>query len=342
MIYIRVDMNEIIATGHLMRCLSIADAVVARGGKVVFITADKIPVPYLIERGYDAVVLDTSWDCMEQEITAIKEKIQFHNGDKLLIDSYQVTEKYLQEITKMVYTIYLDDLNAFLYPVNCVLCYANYWERFHYQQEYQKAGYSTSFLLGCSYMPLRNDFVGLEQKDIRSLPERLLIMSGGSDPYNVIGQILENMNIEEYTLIDVICGRYYQFYDELKKQWNHADRIHIHHAVDHIEDYMKKADIAVSAGGTTLYELCACGTPTITYSFADNQINNVMQFQKDGIMEYAGDVRFENVGYNVSKFLKGAYQSESVRRKLSEKMQLLVDGKGAERIAHFILEGERS
>lgn len=342
MIYIRVDMNEIIATGHLMRCLSIADAVVARGGKVVFITADKIPVPYLIERGYNAVVLDTSWDCMEQEITAIKEKIQFHDDDKFLIDSYQVTENYLQEITKMVYTIYIDDLNAFLYPVNCVLCYANYWEQFYYRKEYQKAGYSTSFLLGCGYVPLKKEFAEMKKKEVCSLPGKLLIMSGGGDPYNVIGQILENINIEEYTSIDVICGRYHQFHDELKEQWDHADRIQIHRSVEHIEKYMKKADIAISAGGTTLYELCVCGTPTITYSFADNQLDNVKQFQADGIMEYAGDARFENVGYNVSKFLQGAYQSETVRRKLSEKMQLLVDGKGAERIAHFILEGERS
>ena len=66
---------------------------------------------------------------------------------------------------------------------------------------------------------------------------------------------------------------------------------------------MKKADIAISAGGTTLYELCACGTPTISYSFADNQLDNVEQFQKDELIDYAGDVRKTNIFENVKKRL---------------------------------------
>ena len=67
---------------------------------------------------------------------------------------------------------------------------------------------------------------------------------------------------------------------------------------------MKKVDVAISAGGTTLYELCACGTPTISYSFADNQLNNVKQFDEDGIIPYAGDVRYEDISLSIRNNIK--------------------------------------
>ena len=52
---------------------------------------------------------------------------------------------------------------------------------------------------------------------------------------------------------------------------------------------MNTADIAVSAGGSTLYELCVCGAPTISYTFSDNYLDNVYEFHADEIIEYAGD-----------------------------------------------------
>ena len=63
---------------------------------------------------------------------------------------------------------------------------------------------------------------------------------------------------------------------------------------------MQEADLAISAGGTTLYELCAVGTPTICYSMADNQLDNVRQFEKDGLMYYAGDARQDGFVSGVS------------------------------------------
>ena len=52
-----------------------------------------------------------------------------------------------------------------------------------------------------------------------------------------------------------------------------------------IEQFMMEADVVISAGGSTLYELCAVGVPTISYSIADNQLNNVRKFHEDGIID---------------------------------------------------------
>ena len=97
---------------------------------------------------------------------------------------------------------------------------------------------------------------------------------------------------------------------------------------------MKSADIAVSAGGTTLYELCACGTPTISYAFADNQLNNVIQFQEDEIIDYAGDARCGNLIEKILYYLEQYRSDKDLRLKRARKMQQLVDGNGSMRIVH--------
>lgn len=101
---------------------------------------------------------------------------------------------------------------------------------------------------------------------------------------------------------------------------------------------MQKADIAISAGGTTLYELCACGTPTISYAFADNQLDNVKQFQEDGLIDYAGDARIDDIAKNVNQYLKKYQDDWQLHEKKSEKMQEMVDGKGAMRLAEALMK----
>ena len=69
-------MNPIIATGHVMRCLSIADAAKKQGEETVFITADEIPVDLLKVRGYETIVLHTDWTRMNEELPALADLIE--------------------------------------------------------------------------------------------------------------------------------------------------------------------------------------------------------------------------------------------------------------------------
>ena len=110
-IYIRVDMNPVIATGHVMRCLSIADEVRTLGGNVVFITADEYPLETIKNRGYEVVVLHSDWRKMDEELPQLQMLIEERKIDRILIDSYQVTENYLQILKKHIKVIYLDDLD---------------------------------------------------------------------------------------------------------------------------------------------------------------------------------------------------------------------------------------
>lgn len=351
MLYIRTDMNRVIATGHLMRCLSIAEAAAEAGEEVTFIFADGQAEKLVHDRGFSAVVLHTAWDHMETEVNVLREmitgkrtehkppKICTAGGtDMMLIDSYMVTPQYLRMVSGFVKTAYIDDLGAADYPVHVLICYANYWKKYYDPQRCQHTYRHTKLLAGTKYVPLKKSFRNKKKKEIRQRVENLLLLSGGTDRYGILERLLERLCQERYRNIDVICGLYYEEYDRVSLRFGQYSNIRFYQAVQNMEDFMMRADVAVSAGGTALYELCACGTPAVSYSFADNQLDNVLQFQNDGLIDYAGDVRDGDIFERAAALVKEYDNSYALRKERSEKMQRLVDGNGAVRIVRELIE----
>ena len=332
-LYIRVDMNQTIATGHVMRCLSIAETARDNGVEAMFILADAQAEDLIHLKGFRTIVLNSTWNDLEKELPDLLDLIAKENIETLLVDSYYVTENYLEALNHATSVAYIDDLNRFHYPVDTLIVYANYWKKMNYEENYP----DTKLLLGCLYVPLRKEFQNLPPKLIRENVENLLILTGGSDNLGISESILAHIPLKQYKKVDVICGRYFEQFDYLKTKYSNCQNVHLHKAVDNMIDYMLDADVAISAGGTTLYELCATGTPTITYSFADNQLDNVKQFAEDGIMQYAGDIRYDKVYENIRTVVE-AYQEKSYRNHISDKMKHLIDGQGAHKLIRTLFD----
>ena len=88
-------MNQVIATGHVMRDLSIAHATSQLGERVIFILADSQAVSYIADKGYESIVLDTKWNDLEAELPVMEKVIKENGITSLLVDSYQVTEMFI-------------------------------------------------------------------------------------------------------------------------------------------------------------------------------------------------------------------------------------------------------
>lgn len=337
MLYFRVDMNPKIATGHMMRCLSIADEVRAYGGDVTFISADEYPKELCYARGYDVIVLDSDWNDMESELPKLMNIIEIYDIRTLLVDSYQVTQEYFKRLQEQVEVTYLDDLDKFAYPVERLICYANYWRLLSYAKKMD----NTEKYLGTEYVPLRKAFQNCSKKVIADKIQNILLLSGGTDSYGIIKRMIECFKDERNVRFVTICGRFYEGFEELKDKYREYPNLVFYKNVSNLEKYMKEADLAISAGGTTLYELCAVGTPTISYSFADNQLANVKQFARDKVIDYAGDVRDTDIFENTWELYLKYKTDYNLRIEKSAKMQLMVDGKGSARIAERLLHYAR-
>ncbi|MFU0827255.1 MAG: hypothetical protein ACFWTJ_06920 [Lachnoclostridium sp.] len=339
MLFIRADANKEIASGHVMRCLTIAKSIKKKGIQPVFITADREAEQLIISHGFSVICLNSEWNNLDSETDKLCELIDRYHPEQILVDSYYVTEKYLQELKRHTQVIYIDDRNLKYCPADIIINYNIYSSKLGYEEKYK--GSNTLLLLGCDYIPLREEFCAVKY-DIKDKITDVFLTTGGADKENFSARLIKRfMNHNDFRRFHyhVISGKYNIYHKQLKSLEEKYQNLTVYHNINSMAEVMKKCDVAISAGGTTLYELCACGIPAICVLTADNQKDLVRAVSQMGIMYYAGDVQKDmEVCYNnIEKYLK-IYDSFDIRKEKSAAMQSLVDGKGADRIASYILQ----
>lgn len=334
MIWIRADANKEIGSGHMMRCLSVATALKKRGEQVVFVVADDEATELLAQRGQVYHVLHSDYLDMEGELSGLKELILQEKPDVVLVDSYFATNRYLEQLSAYTKTVYMDDMFRVPYPVDVVINYNIYGDLLPYQE--QSHPQNQEFLLGCAYAPLREEFQNVSY-EVKDEVQNVLITTGGSDKYNLAGQVLCAVLAEEKTKAlqyHVVSGAFNSHLPALKKLEAEYENLHIHTNVTNMSELMQKCDVAISAAGSTMYELCAVGVPTLCFSFVDNQEKMVQTFVDKELVHFGGD--YLKDGEKMVTTLTGKLcelvDRKELRKMYSEKARLLVDGMGAERI----------
>lgn len=345
---IRADANDTIATGHIMRCITIARQLISAGCEVIFFTADEYGGKLLAQADMPYVCLHTEWNHMEAETETLCEELVKANCQKLLVDSYYVTEKYFQTLSHLCQLIYIDDCFENIYPVDMLINYNAYHIRFPYQETY--AG-RTQLLLGTQYVPLReefgdaactNDVLHNNNGAQTAAGTHILLSSGGGDPCNALVGIMETVTQDETfkdVTFDVVVGRFNRYEEELKRLANIHPNICLHEYVEHMAQLMSGCTAAVSAAGTTLFELCATQTPTVFFASADNQQYDHEFFSQEERMLYAGDIRENRIQclHDICSGLKRIISDEALRDKMKRKLYEVTDGRGAYRIAEEII-----
>lgn len=332
----RVDANEHIATGHLMRCVAIAKECENFGMECRFYLAEDKMTDKLQEHQLPYYILHTQWNRLDLELPVMKSLIKKEQLQWLVVDSYQADAGYLMALNKECKVMYIDDLITERYDITAVLHYNYLKKDTAYEALYKNS--NTYVLAGADYVPLRKEF---QQKVNVKREQAILITTGGTDPYKITKQILEHKReykeLQQY-VFHVIVGNMNQSKNELELIANGDSQVILHQNVNNVSDYMRKCECAVSAGGTTLYELCACETPTVCFSFADNQKQFVHCMGQDGIMISAGDVR-ENkqIAQRILVNIVELIQRKELQAQLVEKMRNLVDSSGTIRIANVLL-----
>lgn len=337
MIGIRTDANDKIAMGHLVRCMSIARQLRKKHLEVVFILSENNAEEFIIENGFRLICLNNHYDEKEQELASLLELVRREKIDRLLIDSYEVTNEYMRRLKEICKTVYIDDYNQFKYPVDMIVNYT-YGADF---ELYRANGYKREqILLGSKYVPLRPEFAQsriMIKQDIKSV----FLSTGGTDHYNVMVCLLKKLQKSQLkdVIKYVITGKFYKYKEELATLCKQDSTICNYHDIQDVHSIMCKSDLAITAGGTTLSELCACGIPTICLSIADNQHSGIKAYAKAEMIFYAGDIRDkkDKTLENVVCMAEYLNSNEAVRKKMGEKAKKVVDGKGASRIADEIL-----
>ena len=333
MLYVRADGNGKIGMGHIMRCVSIAKEIMKKGYEVKFLLASNEPTDVLRDANIPYSLLNTTYTQMEEELDMLTEILS--EDDKILVDSYYVTNKYLLCLKNICAVFYMDDVHSFEYPTDMIINGNIYGNREKYVAK--------KVLGGCQYAPLRSEFKQAREK---RKPQKILLTTGSSDPFGLTEKITKRILEDELLMqqeVDVICGKYNASYDALKKIEERHKNIRVHRNVSDMWEYMKTAMLAISAGGTTMTELGCMGVPIVCFSFVDNQDNIVRTFAEDGYAHYGGFWinEGERLIDNICVAAKELVSDSKLRETYSKKLMELIDGKGCERIAEQIISFEK-
>jgi len=340
---IRADANPLIGTGHVMRCLALAQTWKDAGGRVVFGTApDSRPLEARLRRNaVDVTYLSETPgsvdDASRTVALAMRERAAW-----IVVDGYQFGDEYQKLIKDARLKILLmDDYgHADHYWADLVLNQNIYARRDLYPN---KEAY-TRLLLGSQYVLLRREFLRWSgwKREIKERACNILITLGGSDPGNGTLSVVKALDtLDSFGCeVRIVTGPANPHAGTVEKAISPRN-MRIMQNVDDMPALMAWADMAVSAGGSTCWEMCFMGLPFLTVVLADNQKDIARGLDEEELAENLGwlsDLSEDRMVERISDMIT----NREKRERFSASGRLLVDGRGALRIVRHILEGQPS
>lgn len=332
---VRTDASTQLGTGHVMRCLALAQAWQEIGGRAFFATAtiasglaNRLGAEWIELIHLD--VVPGSNDDATQTVSLAKHRM----ASWVVVDGYQFRDAYQRAIKQAgLRLLFVDDYgHADHYYADLVLnqnIYAN-------ESRYSNCESYTRLLLGTSYALLRTEFWSWRnwQRQIPTLGRRLLVTLGGSDPegatLNVIQALkqLQLPDLEARIVIGPANTNLARIRQEVKNSDHHIELLT---DVKDMPSLMAWADTAVSAGGVTCWELAFMGVPMVLIILADNQKDIAAGMAEAGVASCAGwyDLLAPR---DLAKTLTEMLEKPSLRSQMSYRGRSLVDSLGAKRV----------
>jgi len=330
----RVDASSDIGIGHLIRCLALSEEFTKRGYNCNVIS--KIENEELISR---IIKNKINFQKIKPKVTLEEDRnivIKFSNEydiDWIITDHYGLNSEYIKELKKNNFKVLSIDDTAQIHYYSDILLNQNIGsEKLKFSTEKY-----TKFLLGTNYVMIRNQLLRRDEKNEKNTVEKILITLGGTDEDNLtleIIKILEDINdkTEFLVLIGPLNPHENNIKDYIKEK---GLKIKLIKSLEDISNIYLESDIAISAGGSSCYELAYFGIPNIIITVADNQLNIAKELDNQEISIYLG-IKHEIKREQLKNKVKELINNHSLRKNLSQNGKKLVDGKGKERIVNFM------
>ena len=355
----RTDASMHIGTGHVMRCLTLANAMRERGAQSTFICRphEGHLLDFIKQRGHTAKALAPADDAFTGPADPIHAKwlgtdwasdaaqTQQALGDQvvdwLVVDHYALDRRWEQALrphTRRIMTI--DDLAD--RPHDCDLLLDQNLGR-------QAKDYGgllsrhTQTLIGPAYALLRPEFAQWREHSLqrRAQPQlkNLLITMGGVDQANATGQVLDALTRCELPTdlrITVVMGPTAPWLVQVQAQAAAMPRpTQVLVGVSNMAQLMAESDLCIGAAGGSAWERCALGLPALVLILAANQHGGAMPLQSHGAALVAADT--QQLKSQMSELFTKNTQSAALK-KMSQAAAKLAAGNGASQVVEILLE----
>jgi len=335
----RVDASVTQGLGHFMRCRALADEWRKRGGQVTFVTTEtpSALLEHLRAEGY--AVRDGSSNGLSgvDNIAWMTTILTEERPAVLVLDGYRFDVRYQQNVRPLVRTLVgLDDVPQRRFECDLVLN-QNLGVAAEDYRPLVPPG--STLLLGPRYALLRSGFkehAGCYRAPAR--PARALVTLGGGDLANHTASVLRELVMLPGLHLDVVLGSFYPHPDPLTGMENlNPGRVQVYKGLDNLLDLARCTDLAVTAAGSTVWELACLGIPMVVVGTADNQeavLRGLREEEAAIVLGRMESIKSGEIAKAVSKLLAAPARLEA----LSCAAGRLVDGRGVERVVETIVE----
>jgi UDP-2,4-diacetamido-2,4,6-trideoxy-beta-L-altropyranose hydrolase len=335
-IVIRADASSQIGTGHIMRCLTLADALREQQAQIVFLcsTLSGDLISYIQQKNY---LVHPLTDLQPATTVAILQQIP--NIDWLIVDHYGLERSWEMQMRPYVKKILVIDDLADRHHDCDVLLDQNFYT--NATTRYQDLVPShCKLLLGGQFALLRPEFVQYRQKarlrdgNIR----KILVFFGGSDPTNETAKTLVAIQLlnQPQLQVDVVVGNSDSDKQQVQAMCQQLPNVNYHCQINNMAELMADADLAIAAGGSATWERCCVGLPTLTIAVATNQLETSLALARQGKIIFLG-----NSEQVTPEMIKSAILTLLSAREwlnfLTEEVQKLVDGLGVHRVVQQLV-----
>jgi UDP-2,4-diacetamido-2,4,6-trideoxy-beta-L-altropyranose hydrolase len=339
-ILIRADATSEIGTGHVMRCLALAQAWQDAGGKAVFLMANCTPSISSRLAAENCEVISISADAGSAEDADLT---NFHalrcQAEWLVLDGYRFTPSYTKQVWSDQRNLLLidDGREPGAWAADLILN-QNLTAS---EDSYREHSPGAQLLLGSDYCLLRREFAPWRewQRKIPALGDKVLMTLGGSTPAETGEQVMESLSrvsVQNLRAVFVIGGSSSDVESLQACATKFHNKIEIRRDVSNMASLMAEADIAISAAGSTCWELCLLGLPPVLLDLADNQTPVALALQRQGCAIYGGSASAICVN-DLAAVTETLLASQQSRQSMSCRLRQLVDGLGAERVTSRML-----
>ncbi len=327
-IVFRCDASPDMGTGHAMRCLTLAKSLAA-GREIVFHCSEETvrTIPAFAQSGFGIAHGD-------------------YKGPArwLIVDHYGLDESYERKARAWAEGIVvLDDLADRRHECDILL-----------DQSYGRtaADYKglappeCKILAGAAYAILRPEFAALRSSVSRdfSKAERVLVAFGGINPKGSTEFTLGMLDkfSGRRLRIDAVCSSSANSLRDIKAAVDNINEKDFHTVrllldTPEMAQLMAQADFCIGAGGTTSWERCCLKLPVLTLELADNQRFILSELDKAGAIHNLGPIEAAGAERFLDAFAS-LLESPARLQEMSERAAAICDGRGAERLAPYMLE----
>ena len=366
-ILIRTDASVQIGTGHIMRCLTLADELRGRGAEVVFVCREfaenlcgyieekgyvvyRLPVSDAPEQGDQNIVtglkhaawLGADWQIDARQVEEIIKELEFP-PEWLVVDHYVLDERwerYLRPYVKKIMVI--DDLADRAHDCDLLLD-QNFYDNLESRYDGLVPS-SCKKLLGPKYALLRPEFREA-RKNLRKRDghvKRIMIFFGGSDPTDETSKALEAIRMlnRPDIAVDVVVGSANPHKDKINEVCAAMTNVDYYCQIENMAQLVVDADLAIGAVGVTALERLSLRLPALVLTIAENQEQVARDMAKFGALFNLGkfsDVASEDMVHELNRL----FVDNVLLAVASDKAQNMVDGFGVQRASREILVGHK-